>query len=327
MRRKVSSSKAINYGLGLAVNTVRRVRDMLNAAFNFAVDERLISHNPVRRTRLPPPPVSSANPLTIEEAFAFIKVRECSWYGDALVFDLQTGLRPEELMSLIWDDVDFQAGTLRVERACKWAGGTFRGFGTPKSQLSNRVIELAPEHIEFLKERKERLELHTEEKKKAGRWAGEPKIKEWLSEERPNQTHLYRNTNLIFPSRRGNVPHIIAPRKSFRFMLRRAGFTDSRLKVRWYDLRHTHATFLLILGVPPHEVAARMGHTVDTLNTTYAHILPERQRMASSIFVKLFPFKIFDNLNMEEFKKHIQEFVRRSKRDLEDTLINLLGRK
>lgn len=327
MAREVRRDESPRYGLGLAVNTVRKFRNMLNAAFNFAVDERLISHNPVRRTKLPPPPLSSANPLTIEEAFAFIKVRDCSWYGDALVFDLQTGLRPEELMSLIWDDVDFQAGTIRIERACKWARGTFRRFGPPKSKLSNRVIELAPEHVEFLKERKEKLELHTEEKKRAGHWLGEPKIKEWLLKERTNQNHLYKNTELVFPSRRGNVPLIKSPRKAFKYMLRRAGFTGNRLKVRLYDLRHTHATYLLLLGVPPHEVAARMGHTVDMLNTTYAHTLPERQRMASSIFVRLFPFKITDNLSMEEIERHIREFVSKSKRDLEDTLINLLGRK
>lgn len=165
---RVKSDKGQRFGLGLAVSTVRRVRDIVNAAFNFAVDERLISHNPVRRTKLPASPVSSANPLTIEEALAFIKVRDCVWYGDAHVFDLHTGLRPEELMALIWDDIDFQSGTLRVERACKWLDGTFRGFGPPKSKLSNRIIELAPEHVDFLRERKRKLDLHMEEKKRQG---------------------------------------------------------------------------------------------------------------------------------------------------------------
>ena len=315
-----------NYGLGLAVNTVKKIRDMLSAAFNFAADEKLIAYNPVRRTKLPPPPLSSANPLTIEEALAFIKVRDCSWYGDALVFNLQTGLRPEELMALIWDDVNFRTGMLRIERAVQWVGsGKFKGFGPPKSLRSIRFIELAPEHVDFLKERMEKLERHTQERKKSGKWLGEPEIEKWLSRARSGQRHLYKNPYLIFPARRGNVPHIIAPRKSFKYMLRQANLIGDRLKVRWYDLRHTHATFLLIMGFPPHEVAARLGHTVEMLNNRYSHILPERQRKASALFVSLFPLRIMGELGRSEIEQHIRQFVTETKTAIESALLDQLS--
>ena len=317
-------NEAAKVGLGLGVNTVRRIRDGLGALFNFAVDIQLIGASPVRRTRIPPQPRSTVNPLTFEEAWAFTSVKDRVWYGNAHVFALQTGLRPQELMGLIEDDIDFIKGTLRIERACKWLGGVFTEFGPVKAKASERVIELAPEHLEFLRNHLERLKRHREERTKDGRWRGEPKVEEWLQEYRPQQRYMYKNTDLVFPCRRGHVPNIIAPRKSFKAMLRYAGLTGDRLKVRWYDLRHTHATFLLTLGVPDHEVAARLGHSVETLNETYAHVLPDRQRVASSFFVSLIPINISTSYAEAEVQNHFRQFLGKLTTDLEANFLKLL---
>src|SRR5947209_6540094 len=162
------TNKKASYGLGLGVNTVRDIRSGLSAAFNFAVDEDLILKNPVKKTVVPPPPLSAVNPLTIEEAWAFVSVKDLYWYGDAFSFQLQTGLRPEELIALIEDDIDFDKGELRIERACKWVGNVFTEFGPPKSRRSYRVIKLAPEHLEFLKTHLEKQKRHVRERTNAG---------------------------------------------------------------------------------------------------------------------------------------------------------------
>jgi integrase len=44
----------------------------------------------------------------------------------------------------------------------------------------------------------------------------------------------------------------------------------SPLAGRPYDLRHACATMLLNAGVPPKEVARRLGHSVDVLWKVYA---------------------------------------------------------
>lgn len=51
-----------------------------------------------------------------------------------------------------------------------------------------------------------------------------------------------------------------------------------------HSCRHSHATWLLLDGVPPHEVAARLGHkdATETMQT-YAHFLPTEARAADSI--------------------------------------------
>ena len=52
--------------------------------------------------------------------------------------------------------------------------------------------------------------------------------------------------------------------------------------VRFHDLRHTHATLLLLKGIHPKIVSERLGHK-DILTTLqlYSHVLPSLQEEAS----------------------------------------------
>jgi integrase len=311
------------YGLGLAVNTVALIRAALNAAFNFAIDEKLLMENPVKKTVIPPAPLSAVNPMTVEEAWTFLSVKDKSWYGDACTFGLQTGERPSEYMAAIWDDVDFDNGEIRIERACKWIDGVFDGFGPLKSRRSARTIELAPEHIEFLKARLEKQNHYIKEVTKRGLTYGEPKVLEWIQRERAKQQHTYKNTNLIFPDRRGRVPKLNTLRRSFKSMLRRAGLSGPRLGLRLYDLRHTHATILLTLGFPDHEVAKRLGNTVAILNNIYAHQYPGRQRKASTLFAKLIPLNVLDSAQPADITERAKQLVEQSTQEFKEALKKL----
>jgi integrase len=62
----------------------------------------------------------------------------------------------------------------------------------------------------------------------------------------------------------------------FKPILERAGLPQ---KVRLYDLRHTHATLLLIAGVHPKIVSERLGHSsIQITLDTYSHVLPNMQK-------------------------------------------------
>jgi integrase len=52
-----------------------------------------------------------------------------------------------------------------------------------------------------------------------------------------------------------------------------------------HDLRHIHATTLLLSGVPVHVVAARLGHA-DPATTlrVYAHMIRTAEAAATEIF-------------------------------------------
>lgn len=56
-------------------------------------------------------------------------------------------------------------------------------------------------------------------------------------------------------------------------------------RIRFHDLRHTHATLLLKAGVPVKVVSERLGHasTTFTMNT-YQHVIPGMQAETAAVF-------------------------------------------
>jgi integrase len=57
--------------------------------------------------------------------------------------------------------------------------------------------------------------------------------------------------------------------------------------IRLHDLRHLHATLLLLEGVPVHVVANRLGHTDPSVTLrVYAHVLRESSSGVADIFAR-----------------------------------------
>jgi integrase len=56
---------------------------------------------------------------------------------------------------------------------------------------------------------------------------------------------------------------------------------------RLHDLRHIHATTLLLAGVPVHVVAARLGHADPSITLrVYAHVTSDQLTEAAEIFAR-----------------------------------------
>lgn len=54
-------------------------------------------------------------------------------------------------------------------------------------------------------------------------------------------------------------------------------------KIRLHDCRHSHCALLFEMGIPPLEVAERLGHErVETTLNTYAHLYPNKQQQISN---------------------------------------------
>ena len=66
--------------------------------------------------------------------------------------------------------------------------------------------------------------------------------------------------------------------RTFHRMLAQAGLPHKR----FYDLRHTCATLLLVQGVHPRVVMAILGHSQISLTmNTYSHVVPTLQKEAA----------------------------------------------
>jgi integrase len=68
---------------------------------------------------------------------------------------------------------------------------------------------------------------------------------------------------------------------------RESGVGEILPRARLHDLRHLHATTLLLAGVPVHVVAARLGHADPSVTLrVYAHVIRDQVAEAADIFAR-----------------------------------------
>ncbi len=71
------------------------------------------------------------------------------------------------------------------------------------------------------------------------------------------------------------------------------GCKDSEVKkIRTYDLRHSQASLLILLGFTPLLISERLGHeNVETTLNTYSHLYPNKHGEVAETLSKLLRLK------------------------------------
>lgn len=142
---------------GSSPRTVRYIHTTLQKALKDAVVDDLIIKNVAAHMRLPKPRKKEINPLTPDQAKAFLEAAKGDRYEALYVLAIHYGLRQGELLGLKWSDVDLEVGTLQVRRTMSEALSG-RIEEQPKSGKGRR-IELSPSVSEILRaHRKRQLE-------------------------------------------------------------------------------------------------------------------------------------------------------------------------
>lgn len=238
----------------LSPGSVRRLHANLRRAFNIAVRWQLIHTNPVALVDPPSLPHSEVQPYTLDEARSFLKAVRGHRLEARWVLALALGLRQGETLGLYWEDLDLEAGTIRIRAQLQRhpESGELVRVET-KTVRSRRTLPVPPSVLAVLREHRKRQE---EERRAAGSWA---------------------DPRLVFATRVGTPIHPRNDYRSFRQIIRQAGLRA----VRIHDLRHTAASVLLAQGVPARVVMEILGHSqISVTLNTYAHIAPEIARDA-----------------------------------------------
>lgn len=124
-----------------APRTRQHVYRAFSGALNEAVRWQLIDHNPMRAVRAPKVTIQKPKALTAKEARAYLEAFRGHVLEPIVVMALACGLRRSELAGLTWADLDFDAGTVTVERGLHdWQGQVLTE--APKSVSSLRTIAL-----------------------------------------------------------------------------------------------------------------------------------------------------------------------------------------
>lgn len=249
---------------GLSPRTRRHVHRILKAALGRAVEQQVLARNPADAfgKRLPKVERRGMVTLTAEQAARLLDaIRHTRVYRPVLIA-LATGMRRGEILALRWRNIDLERATVRVVESLEQTkGGTLR-FKAPKTEKA-RAITLPAFAVEELRrlKREQAEELlalgirQSDESLVCARADGDPHQPRSLTHE---FTHLMRRLK--------NVP-----------------------PVRFHDLRHSHATQLLLAGVHPKVAQERLGHsTISTTLDLYSHVTQTMQEDAAVELDKAF---------------------------------------
>lgn len=223
----------------LSARTVRLTHAILRNALQQAVRWRMLPFNPADAVDLPKQVRQEMRAMNREEAQRFMEAVAGTRWEILFTVLLTTGLRPSEALGLKWGDVDLGAAQLSVRRTVKRVKGVWI-YEEPKTKSSRRLIELPMGTVRAL--------------------AG-----------------LERDGELVFTDGLGEPVKIYTvTQHHFKMALKRAGLPG---ELRLYDLRHTHATLLLLAGEHPKIVSERLGHSsIQITLDTYSHVLPTMQK-------------------------------------------------
>lgn len=239
----------------LAAKSIRNIHGILIKALNVAIDVGYLRTNPADRVTLPRKEKKEINPLDDAQIAAFFKEAGNDEYCYLLRLIPFTGLREAEAMGLTWDCVDFEAGTLKINKQLVKRPNAAGGFTLAETKNSKiRVIKAAPMIMQQLKHRQRE---QIEQRFKAGElWQG------W-------QNDKERKTALVFTTATGGN---LSPQTVYNHckkVLERIGAGDRCV----HDLRHTFAVLSLQNGDDVKTVQGNLGHATAAFTLdVYGHV-------------------------------------------------------
>ena len=246
---------------GLSANTVLHVHRALNRALVLAVRSRRIGHNPL--SMVTPPRVRKTSPQmwSVAQMQTFLAAAEAEDLREWFELAVYTGLRRSEMAGLKWENVDLGAGWLRVVSKLVAIPGTGMVVGVPKTDRSRRRLSLSPEAVAIFHRRKDRQD-----------------------HQRLQARDLWPDTGYVFTDETGGPINPSVATKAFTKIVRETGLPRLTLK----DMRHAHATLLLIDNTHLKVVSERLGHSTVTITADiYSHVLPEVDQEASRVIDRL----------------------------------------
>lgn len=257
-------------GDGLAPRTVRYLHTIVHAALGDAVQVGLLAVNPADKAK-PPTAAQAASPELHywEPAQLRAFLGWCDRDRDDLLVAWQllasTGMRRGEALALRWKDVDLERGVVSVRRNAvlvREHGAGEKVIVKPPKSGKARVIDIDPRTVAALKAQRALLASI--------------------------DLQAARGDAVVLPARDGGVRHPERFSRTFLSRLSRArkALGEAELPmIRLHDLRHTHATALLVAGVHPKVVQERLGHaSIGITLNTYSHVIPTMQRQAADAF-------------------------------------------
>lgn len=241
----------------LSNRTIQQVHVLLHDALGRALKWGIVSRNIAELVDAPRVKKSKGKSWDSSQVVKFLGFAKDNQYHVAFVLAIMTGMRKGEILALRWKDIDMERGYASVTGSLTFINST-PVFQQPKTDQARRSVALSSDVIQALRQHKARQ-----------------------NESRLLLEQGYTDDDLIVCRYNGRP---LNPRNlddAWYSLLEKSGLP----RIRFHDLRHTHASLMLEQGVHPKIVSERLGHS--NINITldiYSHVLPGLQKQAADNF-------------------------------------------
>lgn len=253
-RKKQSTEKC-----GLEPQTVLHHHRVLREALAQAVRWQLLIRNPADAVEPPKPEPKEMHALDEAQTAWLLEVAKGTRFYVPVLLAVTSGMRRGEFLALRWKDLNIERGVVSVMRSVQQTKARI-DFKAPKGRKGRNVrktrsIVLLPLTLEALTQHRE---IQDRQKERLG--------------------STYEDEDLICARENGSLWKPNTFSSDFARLAKKAGLKGVRL----HDMRHSHATQLLINGIHPKVVSERLGHsTVGITLDIYSHVLPGLQEDAA----------------------------------------------
>ncbi|MFA9559676.1 tyrosine-type recombinase/integrase [Evansella sp. AB-rgal1] len=247
----------------LSAQTVKHHHRLLCKVLNDAIDWEFVETNVAKKAKPPKPMRYKPVTYTESELKRLLEAAKQSPIYSPIIYTAgHTGGRLGELRPLKWKDIDFDSRKIYITKTAydvKKEGVKIKDM---TKNGRDRYVVMGKHLLAFLKKH----------------WENHLKLKKELGKD-------FNPLDLVFPSSVGTylIPSEIT--RAYKRAIKRVELPDSR----FHDLRHSHATILLLKNVHPKIVSDRLGHSKISITLDlYSHAIPSLQDGAVDVFDEVF---------------------------------------
>ena len=250
---------------GYAEKTVKHHYTLLSEILNSGVKWGYIYNNQNKNVAPIKVHKKEMQCYSLEEVEKLIEVlkKEPIKYQAIIMLALDSGCRRGELTGLTWKDIDFENGTININKATQYLPeyGIFEK--TTKTDTSNRIIYITTTTLKILKRYK--IEQDKQRLLLSNKW---------------------ENSNRVFTTEFGADMHPDTPSKILKKIIEKYNLTS----INFHGLRHTSISLQIRSGIQAQIISKRAGHSsVTVTHNIYSHFFDSEMKEVAdkmNIFLK-----------------------------------------